>query len=419
MFHKIQRKLSLICCLTTALLVLIIILCCLWVSEKNMYGQEKASFFLNANTVSSALHTSRQIDINWYMRNFDGDDHILYLESNGSPAVLPSFVLSEQTYSLIEEIKAASPSGQYFQYTRGAHRFLVMQGKLLKKEQDITYIFLYNLEDFCQRVQTQRTRFAAIWLLSILILYVFSHIFTSHVLKPVIQNDERQRHFAASASHELRSPLAVFKTGLSILRNEPDPEKSVRIFSLMEHEMSRMERLIQDLLLLSKMEHAALPFQLEQVNLGDLLSSIYETYRIIAKEKNLTFAFPEFSNLKNSDCRYECLCDRARIEQAIVILLDNAFSYTPSGQKVTLNIYASHKKCFLQVIDTGTGIPDSDKENIFDRFYQGDSSRSSKEHFGLGLSIAREICNGHGGNLMVSNTKGGGSTFTISLPLRG
>ena len=113
---------------------------------------------------------------------------------------------------------------------------------------------------------------------------------------------------------------------------------------------------------------------------------------------------------------YNCLCDSQRIEQTVIILLDNALSYTPSGQSITLNLYYSHKKYYLQVIDSGKGIPDSEKDKIFDRFYQVNSSHSHKEHFGLGLSIAREICRKHGGKISVSDTLGGGSTFTLSLP---
>ena len=105
MFHKIQIKLSFICCLSTALIVLIIILCCLNASEKNMYGQEKALFFLKTNTISSDLHSSESIDINWYMRNFTADKNILYIEVNGSPATLSSLILSDKDRSVIFDIK--------------------------------------------------------------------------------------------------------------------------------------------------------------------------------------------------------------------------------------------------------------------------------------------------------------------------
>ncbi len=428
MFHKIQIKLSFICCLSTALILLIIILCCLNASEKNMYGQEKALFFLKTNNISSDLHSSESIDINWYMRNFTADKNILYIEVNGSPATLSSLILSDKDRSVIFDIKndmkhknmipntpsdSSNINQKYFEYASGHRKFLVMNTKLYKNEQEINYLYLYSLGDFYHNVKKQRLLFLGIWLFAILILYLFSYIFTSNALKPVVQNDEKQRHFIAFASHELRSPLAVFKTGLSVLKNKPDAPKTERIFSLMEHEMSRMERLIQDLLYLAKVENAELSFHFENVRLSDLLKSIYEKYAAIAKQKNLTLSLSI-----STDCNYGCLCDRQRMEQAIVILLDNALSYTPAGQSISLNLYCSHKKYYIQVIDTGTGISDSYKEKIFDKFYQVDSSRNHKEHFGLGLSIAKEICHTHGGKISVSDTKGGGSTFTIKLPCR-
>lgn len=178
--------------------------------------------------------------------------------------------------------------------------------------------------------------------------------------------------------------------------------------------MSRMERLIQDLLCLVKMEQAALSFEFELVNLTDLVTSIYEKYFDIAKRKNISLSL-----LKDELCNCICLCDAQRIEQVIIILLDNALSYTPSGQSVSLHIYQLRMKCYIQVIDTGIGITNADKEKIFDKFYQVNSSRNNKEHFGLGLSIAKEICHAHGGKISVSDTKGGGSTFTIRLPSAG
>ncbi len=98
-----------------------------------------------------------------------------------------------------------------------------------------------------------------------------------------------------------------------------------------------------------------------------------------------------------------------------MILLDNALSYTPAGGSVDLALFRSRNRYCIQVADTGTGISDADKKKIFDRFYRSSASRSSKEHFGLGLSIAGEICKIHRAKILVTDTKGGGSTFTLRL----
>ncbi len=426
MLRNIQIKLSLLCCGITALLVLAIVLCCLKISEENMYGQEEALFFLKANAVSYELQTTETISINWYMRNGGAEEEILCLEVNGVLSTLSDVVLTESERMIVGEVKKYIEKNgilpmkgmffwemDYFQYGKGKQGFLVMYGTVSRQDSEITYLYLYSLSSFWQNAKTQRIWFLAVWLFSIPMVYLFSWCFTARVLQPVAQNQEKQKTFIAVASHELRSPLAVLKTGLSILKNKPDINRNTRIFSLMDCEMSRMERLIQDLLCLAKVEQAKLSIQFETVELGDLVEGIGEKYAEIAKERGISFSF-----LKEEGYDYGCICDFQRIEQVVIILLENALFYTPAGQSVSLRLYRQRNKCCIQVTDTGVGILDEEKEKIFDKFYRVSASRSDKEHFGLGLSIAKEICKSHGGKILVSDTKGGGSTFTIRLPVR-
>lgn len=426
MLRNIQIKLSLLCCAITALLALIIVLCCLKISEKNMYGQEEALFFRKANDISYELQTAKMVSINWYKRNASTGKAILCLEVNGILSALSQVALTDKERMIVEEVKeyieengilpmqgTFSLEMEYFEYGKGKQGFLVMYGSVAKQDSCITYLYLYSLEPFWRSAKTQRIWFLAVWFFSIPVVYLFSWRFTAHVLKPVVQNHEKQKTFIAVASHELRSPLAVLKTGLSILKNGSGTERSTRIFSLMDHEISRMERLIQDLLCLVKVEQGGLSFQFTQVNLADLAEGVCKKYAEIAREKGISFTFQKE---KGND--YYCICDFQRMEQVIIILLDNAFFYTPAGQKVWLRLYRQRNKCCIQVADTGVGISDEEKEKIFDKFYQVSSSRSNKEHFGLGLSIAKEICSSHGGKILVSDTEGGGSTFTVNLPVK-
>ena len=423
---RVQIKLSLLCCMMTALLVLAVVLFCLRISEKNMYGQEEALFFRKANDISYELKNEETVSINWYMRNASTEKTMLCLEVNGNLSALSDVALTEPERMAVEEVKeyieenhilpmkgTFSSEMEYFSYGKGKQGFLVMYGAVSWQEPCITYLYLYSLKPFWHKARVQRIWFLAVWLLSIPAVFLFSWCFTGHVLKPVEQGHEKQKNFIAVASHELRSPLAVLKTGLSILKNIPDTEKSGRIFSLMDHEMSRMERLIQDLLCLVKMEQAELSLSFAYVELADLAENLCGKYSPMARDKGISFAFQKE---EGNGCR--CICDPQRIEQVMVILLDNAFFYTPAGQSVTLRLYQQRNKCCIQVMDTGAGIPDQQKEKIFDKFYQASPSRSNKDHFGLGLSIAKEICHSHGGTISVSDTKGGGSTFTVKLPVK-
>lgn len=422
MLQKIKIRLTLICTCSTTLLVLLLVLCCLKVSEDNMYGQEQALFFLRANTITSDLHSMDGISIYWYTKNMSGDD-ILWLELNGAPSVLTSVVVKDEKCSIVRELKAylenedientlpkaESPAIGASQRSFLWDKFLVMEAHITRETQKADYLYLYSLEGLYSRVRQQRIRFFAIWFFSAAVLSVFSYLFTAHSLRPVVENEEKQRHFISVASHELRSPLAVFKTGLSILKAEADREKRERTFALMEDEMSRMERLIQDLLSLARAERTIMECRFGEASLKEILNTVFEKYVLLARKRGIFL----FCETPEESCR--CMCDPQRIEQVIVILMDNALSYTPSGGSIHLSLFCSRNKYCIQVKDTGSGISDADKKKIFDRFYRSSSSRSDREHFGLGLSIAREICNIHRAKISVTDTRGGGSTFTIRL----
>ena len=111
-----------------------------------------------------------------------------------------------------------------------------------------------------------------------------------------------------------------------------------------------------------------------------------------------------------------CSCDQERIRQVLAILLDNALCYTSPGGRVCLGLSFEQNSFSFSVADNGPGIPAEEKKLIFERFYRSDPSRSDREHFGLGLCIASEIIKAHQGRLTVSDTPGGGSTFTVQLP---
>ena len=153
-----------------------------------------------------------------------------------------------------------------------------------------------------------------------------------------------------------------------------------------------------------------------------LLIEAYEAFLLLCREKNINLIlelpkepFPPL------------LADRQRLEQVITILLDNAISYTPAGKEVRLKMYkkegsrrisAGYFRTVIEVADTGKGVPDEMKQRIFDRFYRGDASRKDKKHFGLGLSIAKELTEMHGGTLAVHDNPGGGSRFVVTLTLQ-
>lgn len=171
-----------------------------------------------------------------------------------------------------------------------------------------------------------------------------------------------------------------------------------------------MSALVNDMLTLSQSDNYRFPIQLQPVELDTLLMNSYEAFETLAKEKSLALSIhlPE-------KALPLCSADPERISQVLSILILNAISYTPEGGKIELSLSHSKEHFHISVKDNGIGISDKDKKKIFDRFYRVEKSRSAKEHFGLGLSIAYEIIKAHNGNILVKDAESGGSEFIVVL----
>ncbi|MFR9191093.1 MAG: sensor histidine kinase [Anaerotruncus massiliensis (ex Togo et al. 2019)] len=151
--------------------------------------------------------------------------------------------------------------------------------------------------------------------------------------------------------------------------------------------------------------------QKEETDLETLLLDAAEWFEPAAAEKQIriSVSLPE-------ETLPRCRCDQQRIRQVLSILVDNAVSYAGEGGRVVLSAGWKRGWFSIRVADNGPGIPDAEKARVFDRFYRADKARSGREHYGLGLSIAREIAALHRGRLTAGDTPGGGATFTLSLP---
>ena len=172
-----------------------------------------------------------------------------------------------------------------------------------------------------------------------------------------------------------------------------------------------MSRLVGDMLTLASSDSKQWQLQKKEVELDMLLLEVYESQYPQAKEKGLSLTLSLYEQEIPS-----LLLNRDAITQVLTILLDNARHYTPASGKIELELTRHRNKIQIRVSDTGPGVPDSEKEKIFQRFYRGETSRSSRGHFGLGLSIAAEIVKKHNGRIWVQDAAGGGAEFVVELP---
>ena len=229
------------------------------------------------------------------------------------------------------------------------------------------------------------------------------------MIRPLIINRQKQTEFIAAASHELRSPLALMLSCLSSM-SKASADEAEHFSEMIMQEGKRMGRLIDDMLTLSSSDSTHFPINKTNVELDTLVLSAYEKFEPLALKKNISldFILPDTLSTPYS-------CDRERIEQVLSILLDNALSYTPENGRVCLSLSETSGRITIRVADNGIGIPDSEKESIFERFYRCDKAHKDKKHFGLGLCIAQEIVHMHKGKIRVEDTPGGGTTFVVML----
>lgn len=224
--------------------------------------------------------------------------------------------------------------------------------------------------------------------------------------------DRLKAGFFANISHEFRTPLTLILAPLKDLYNKATGEDQRSLFATMMRNAERLRHLINQLLDLSKIEAGKMQLRVSRVDLVSLLREIASAYEPVAADKNIQFNFyPDASELNT-------YVDQEKIEKVIYNLLSNAFKFTTRGQ-VSMNLRVKGKQWIeIAVTDTGPGIAGQEREKIFDRFYQVDSSQTrTHEGSGLGMALAKELVELHRGKISVESVVGQGSTFTVLLPV--
>jgi two-component system, OmpR family, sensor kinase len=223
---------------------------------------------------------------------------------------------------------------------------------------------------------------------------------------------DRQRRFVADASHELRTPLTSIHGYAQVLEEWAlrDPQIGPESVAAIKRESERMKALVENLLELARGDEG-MKLHLKDDNLTEVVEEAAESARAAWNGK----VHIERPTPKQGVQRVRALFDRDRLRQALSILLDNAVKYTPEGGRVTMSIVEEDGSVGVEVSDTGIGIPEDQIPHVFERFYRAEEARST-EGLGLGLSIARQIAEDHGGSIEVRSKPREGSTFIIRIP---
>jgi signal transduction histidine kinase len=235
---------------------------------------------------------------------------------------------------------------------------------------------------------------------------------SSRALAPARLAFTRQQTFIADAAHEIRTPLTLMRADAEVLlrgRERLDPDDADLLEDIVA-ETAHMAALAGNMLTLARLDAGAQTIERDVVNLAEVAAAVTRRAEALAKEKGIALALDTADPVLT-------LGDRALLDHAALILLDNALKYNRPGGSVTLRVFSAGNEAVLEVRDTGEGIPPEHLPHLGERFYRVDKARSREQGgAGLGLSIARGIAAAHGGTLSFASAPGEGTTATLALP---
>ncbi len=217
--------------------------------------------------------------------------------------------------------------------------------------------------------------------------------------------------FIADASHELRTPLTVLRGNAEIGLALKDERERTMVLRKIVTESERMSRLVNDLLFLARSDAASVPLELQTIDASELLEGLADRAKVLIRDRKIALG-------STIDVAGPIRVDTMRIEQAVLILVDNAANFSPPDATVDLRARVEDDVLVIEVSDRGPGIPEDKRAKIFERFYQVDGQGSPRASgAGLGLAIARANIEGHGGTIVAADRPGGGTTMRIRLPI--
>ena len=218
-------------------------------------------------------------------------------------------------------------------------------------------------------------------------------------------NEQQRRHLMADIAHELRTPLTIIQGRLEALIDGVYPRDDDRLQELLD-ESRVLARLVEDLRTLANADSGALALQKEPADLVLLIHDAANSLSSDAESRGVAM------HIREGDEVPLITIDPLRIREVMINLLANAIRHTPSGGSVSVQVESRRDSVVVRVIDTGSGIAAGELPKIFDRFYKGAASQGS----GLGLTIARNLVEAHGGQIHAESIVGKGTTFLFTLP---
>lgn len=455
MIQKFRRRMTLLFTAATGS-ILIAVLCVTFFYQFSLIrSQDNERFQNQLLDLTHRLEANTSFSDDW-LAKLEADGHfIIHIEENNIPLFFSgSWTPRTERETLIRMARETAMTEKVdvtkrpFSSSLQKSSFFSLTGKyhdtyegtviVLSTGQGFrSLIFLADTTGRNRTLLVQVIFFLLLGVCGLLGLFLVSRCVVNKAVRPLEEYHQKQTDFVAAASHELRSPLSVIQTCASAVTAMP--EKAPEMAELIQRECIRSGSLIKNLLLLASADAGSLAEEMQPIEIDTLLFRLFESYEPLCRARHihLKLILPE-------DLLSEVYGNSQWIYQILSILLDNAVSHaypdlkplpetavysltavrdqttdgSSAGKKAVIQLTAapySGGVC-ISVIDHGRGIPDEQKQQVFDRFFRGDPSRNKKDHSGLGLSIASTLSAQMHLSVTILDTPGGGTTFQIRFP---
>ncbi len=322
----------------------------------------------------------------------------------------------EDTFIITNDNKPATDQSGVFMFngTKNDDYLGILATIVTPNDTAYNLSLIYRQQSLFDILTKQAFLYVSLWCLSLIAVTTMSYLLIKKALKPTKVMLKSQKDFIASASHELKSPLAVILANAEKLEQlQIDNTEFRKPVKILDKECMRMSKLVRDMLLLASSDAKSWTICNNTIDIDTLLISLYEAYEPICISKKICL------RLEISETSYPKFCaDEERLFQILTIYMENAIHHSVGNKQIEIKTEVTAKHITFFVTDHGKGIPEDDKPYIFNRFYCADKSRTDKSNFGLGLSIADELAKMMNGKVGCKDTDGGGATFFVTLPLK-
>ena len=399
MFKKLYRNLLLLNISILSLLLLIIFASLYITTYQEMHTRidNELTNILNPNPMN--LPPIEGAD---GFRADRSDTFVVVLNSNNEIIEVESQLNTVTSATASEYLEQVTDEDGNFEVDNITWSYLKQEGSLT------TRIAFINIQNETEVLNNSLNNYAIIFVISIALTTLISSLLTKKSIKPIKDSFNRQKQFVSDASHELKTPLTVINTNVDILLSED--ETNNKWLKYIKSEVTRMSKLTTDLLYLSNVtELENKQIIKSRMNVSEKLESIVLGVEALVYENKLELDYEISPNI-------EIEFNSEQLHQIVMILIDNAIKYSNKNGNIHITLSEQNNNAYIKVRNTGNGISEEEIEHIFDRFYKIDKSRSKNTNsFGLGLPIAKSICENNNAKLNVSSVVNEYTEFVIKV----